>query len=228
MSSPSEKTGQSTTPPAARGTGTVSLIVAVVAGLLALVALILAIVALTSKSSTGTGTGTGTSTESLEVTGTTNATSSSSGALIVDGGVGLAKDLWVGGQAYLQGATYTEDFFYTPIYSANYTTSATVVAHDMNKGVIVVPSGTGAITLTMDTGTNVYNEFTINTGGIIPFNNQAKRMMIVNQSSNTVIIDNAPSGATFALSNSTIPAGITANFIIQITGTNTYQMYGGI
>lgn len=39
----------------------------------------------------------------VRVLNTTNSISTSSGALIVDGGVGIRKDLWVGGNAYING-----------------------------------------------------------------------------------------------------------------------------
>lgn len=39
----------------------------------------------------------------VHVLNTTNSISTSSGALIVDGGVGIRKDLWVGGNAYING-----------------------------------------------------------------------------------------------------------------------------
>jgi hypothetical protein len=39
----------------------------------------------------------------VRILNTTNSISSSSGALVVDGGVGIRKDLWVGGNAYING-----------------------------------------------------------------------------------------------------------------------------
>ena len=40
----------------------------------------------------------------IRVTNTTNSVSSSSGAIVISGGLGVAKDLWVGGDIYVDGA----------------------------------------------------------------------------------------------------------------------------
>lgn len=118
---------------------------------------------------------------------------------------------------------FTENFLYTPIYQSAYASTTTILAHDMNKGVVTVAAGTGAITLTWDTGTNIQTEW----GGALPFNNQGKRLMIVNQSSNTVTIAAVPAGVTDILSKRTIAAGTVAHYVISNTGSNTFAIWGG-
>lgn len=125
------------------------------------------------------------------------------------------------------GGVYAPGFSYESIFSASYNSTTTLAAHDCNKGVIVVPSGTGAITLTFPTGTNLSSEFFSGViAGVSPFNNQSKRLMIVNQSANTVTVA-TNTGITLTTSKNTIAATTVANFVIQNTGTNTFTIYGG-
>jgi hypothetical protein len=50
-----------------------------------------------------------TTSEQVNITNTTEATNSTTGALIVSGGVGVAKDLWVDGNLHVAGTTTTEN-----------------------------------------------------------------------------------------------------------------------
>jgi len=47
--------------------------------------------------------------KTINLNGGTNSTSPSTGTLITNGGVGIAKDLWVGGDTYATNGTFTED-----------------------------------------------------------------------------------------------------------------------
>ena len=58
-----------------------------------------------------------TSTNAITISNTTQATSATTGALIVSGGVGVAKDLWIDGNLHVAGTTTTEN-------------TKTVVTHD--------------------------------------------------------------------------------------------------
>lgn len=122
----------------------------------------------------------------------------------------------------ITGPFWNENFTYEVIYSTAYSSTSSILAHDMNKGVITVASGTAAITLTWPTGASLQTEF-----GTIPYNNQAKRFMIVNQSSNTVTIAAVPSGITDLLSKRTIAANTVGNFVVSNTGSSTFTIWGG-
>ncbi len=126
------------------------------------------------------------------------------------------------GVVEVTGPFWSENFIYQVIYAASYGSTTSIAAHDMNKGVITVASGTAAITLTWPTGAQLQTEF-----GTIPYNNQAKRFMIVNQSSNTVTIAAVPSGITDLLSKRTIAANTVGNFVVSNTGSSTFIIWGG-
>src|SRR6185437_2522400 len=61
---------------------------------------------------------------------------------------------------------YSLNFWYSPIYSNTYSTTSTVSAHDMNKG-ITYSTPAAAITLTTDTATAINNE--IGNGSAPPY-----------------------------------------------------------
>ncbi len=50
-----------------------------------------------------------TSTNAITISNTTQATSSTTGSLIISGGVGIAKDVWIDGNLYVAGTTTTEN-----------------------------------------------------------------------------------------------------------------------
>ena len=78
----------------------------------------------------------------LEVTSTQTSTSTNTGALIVRGGVGIAKDVWVGGDAHLRNAT-AEVFTATTSTVLTLAVTSTNSSTNASSGALVVAGGVG-------------------------------------------------------------------------------------
>jgi hypothetical protein len=110
---------------------------------------------------------------SLTINTITNATSTNSGAFQVVGGVGIGKDLWVGGAAYIQGDLYV-DGTQTIVDSTAITTkdkliyiSNTATAGLANgAGIVIGTSGTTHVSL-LYSNANSTNSWASN-GNIVP------------------------------------------------------------
>ena len=97
------------------------------------------------------------------VTNTTNATSTTTGALQIVGGVGIGGDLWVGGNIYLDGVGLDTVYGTTATFTQIYATG-TNVSGSTTTGALVVTGGVG-IGGNLNVG-GVLNTFNKNTDGI--------------------------------------------------------------
>ena len=79
----------------------------------------------------------------------TNSVSSTTGALIVDGGVGIQKDLWVGGQAYVNGYQIltTATLIASTLQAVTEQGSSTTVAISVLNTTSSISTSTGALTV---------------------------------------------------------------------------------
>lgn len=119
--------------------------------------------------------------------------------------------------------TYTVGPRFATTVPKSYTTTSTVAAADIFNEIIYVPSGTTALTLTFDTGSNLGTAFF--PSGVAPLNNQTKLFFIVNQSVNTMTIA-GNIGTTLRVSKTTIPGNTMAMYLFYNTGTSTFTVYG--
>lgn len=165
----------------------------------------------------------------LTLAGTVNATNTQTGTLIVKGGVGVAKDLWVGGTGWFNGSpVVTADNL--GLYGVSYITAGTGISVDRNTGSVVitnigvtatigttyigVSSSTGAVTftnlgvqsLTAGTGTTVSAST-----GQITINSVDNLQMVTNRGATTTNV--------LYLTNTSQATG---------AGTGALQVSGGI
>jgi hypothetical protein len=151
----------------------------------------------------------------LQVQGTTNATSTSTGALIVAGGAGIAGDLWVGGNIFLDGVGLDTVQGTTATFK-NIFVTGTNVSSSTSTGAVTIAGGLGVGgniygTAIYDNGSRVLTADTIGNFGV---------------SSLTAGTDTAVSGSTGAVTiwnNSTLQTitsrGATTNVALSITNT---------
>jgi hypothetical protein len=149
----------------------------------------------------------------LQVQGTTNATSTVTGALIVAGGAGIAGDLWVGGNIYLDGVGLDTVQGTTATFR-NIFVTGTNVSTSTTTGAITIAGGLGVAgniygTAIYDNGVRVLTSATIGNFGV---------------SSITAGTDTAVSAATGAVTiwnNSTLQTitgrGATTNVAVSFT-----------
>ena len=149
----------------------------------------------------------------LQVQGTSNSTSTSTGALIVAGGAGIAGDLWVGGNIFLDGVGLDTVQGTTATFK-NVFVTGTNVSSSTSTGAVTIAGGLGVGgniygTAVYDNGSRVLTADTIGNFGV---------------SSITAGTDTAVSGSTGAVTiwnNSTLQTitnrGATTNNAISIT-----------
>ena len=106
----------------------------------------------------------------LQVQGTTNATSTVTGALIVAGGAGIAGDLWVGGNIYLDGVGLDTVQGTTATFKNIYVTG-TNVSSSTSTGAVTIAGGLGVGgniygTAIYDAGARVLTTATIGNFGV--------------------------------------------------------------
>lgn len=118
-------------------------------------------------------------------------------------------------------AQYTVNFFYSPIYSSTYSTTTTLLAADINKGVTYCTPA-GNISLTTDNATNINNE--VGGGSPPPFNNISIRWMLVNNSAFTVTLI-AGVGVTCNMPNLVVPAYTSFSAVVHCTSAHAVDIW---
>ena len=112
----------------------------------------------------------------IVIQGTTNATSTATGALVVQGGAGIAGDLWIGGNLYLDGVGLDSVLGTTGTFKNLYATG-TNISISTTTGALVVTGGVGVggslyATALYDNGQRVITTATIGnyTSGVSSLN----------------------------------------------------------
>lgn len=167
----------------------------------------------------------GTYPSAINITDTTQSTSATTGSLITNGGVGITKNLTVGGAVSLN-----KGLVKTLTGVAINTTGAgtlTVVTSGLVAGLITSTSA-AAVTITLDSVTNIITAFA--TAGVAVTTGTQLQFLIDNsQGANTVTLA-VDSGATIAVATPALTGGATltistANkigmFSLYITSTTT-------
>jgi len=168
----------------------------------------------------------------LQIESSTNSTSTNTGALRVQGGAGIAGDLWVGGTIYMQGAGLDSVSSTTGTFVNVYVTG-TNVATNTYSGAVVVTGGMGVGgslygTALYDSGARVLTTATIGSFGV----------SVLTAGTDTAV--SASSGPVTIWDTSTLQSvtsrGATTNNAISITNasvstgstTGALQITGGL
>jgi hypothetical protein len=138
----------------------------------------------------------------FRILNTTQSTSTSTGALVVDGGVGIAKNLYVGGNLVVNGTT-----------SSVNSTTVTVSDKNLELGTISTPSAT---TTWASGGTSGTNTFDVTSATGIAAGQIVSGTGVP---ANTFVISSYVSGTTITLVNS---LGAPQNLTVNASGTYTF------
>lgn len=152
----------------------------------------------------------------LQVKGTTSATSTFTGALIVAGGAGIAGDLWVGGSIFMDGKGLDNISAGTGTFVQIYVTGTNVSLSTNTNQALIVKGGVGAQLVSAseiyDTGARVLTTATIGNFGV----------STLTAGTDTVV--SAASGPVTIWNNSTLQTitnrGATTNNAISITNAS--------